>query len=445
MSSKPTSPFSAAYHIFSLLCFVLIMMRSLLKSKLPLCRVYASSSFVKQNIHQNTAHLYPVTSSLSVPKRFCASGSSDSSPEAIAGKWKKSSTIAITSFNVEQELVRSTVPTLLVFYSDMHPVSKEFMKRVKAAAMARNEKTLTLSVRVATVSCDQEMAIARQFQADRIGIPLTYMLYKGQMLDRLTGDLDAATLEKAMDAFVKAATERFGFEGQSGAPQADEAPTDEKSPSFHIREAKKMLETPDADLSLIDAALDNAQKLCAEPVAAFKKSIGFGQKRVTPEMITKMKENPDIRCMAQALGVHVATALRRGDMPAAQTHADHIRREFGWILKEDRTVARDVVLVEISSIAQYDSAKHDQAYFDAKDDADELQSPRRACRHYTIGEDDECINVLLGTIRGEAQKRGASAGQSKARQMILKCFEALGTDSEVVQTARKTLSRYLFC
>ena len=336
---------------------------------------------------------------------------------------------------------------MLVFYSDMHPISKNFVARLKEAAARCNEKANALCVRVATVSCDQEMAIAQQFQADRIGIPLTYMLYKGQMLDRLSGELDAATLDKTCEAFMKAVTERFGFKAAGEPQKGADMPADENSAAYHVQEAKKLLESPEVDFNRVDAMLDKARKICAAPIETFKASIGFGQKRITPEMIEKMKHNPHMQCMASTVGTQLAVALRRNDTKAALALAHTIRTDFGWALRDDRNLAHDVVLVEMADIATYDPVKHDQAYFDTPDKLEGRAEKvlRLACRQYATGEGEACINELLGVIRAEAQQRASQAGQSKARQMILKCFEALGGESAVVQNARKTLARYLFC
>ena len=382
-------------------------------------------------------HIAPVSSG---QRRLCSTKVDD-----VSGKWKSTSIVSITSFNLEKELLRSHVPTLLVFYSDMHPASKNYVSTVKDLIIKRNEKAKSVQLRVATVSCDNEMALARQFQADRLGLPLTYLLYKGQMLDRLTGDLAAATIETALDTFLKVVAERFGG-GEKEKTNADDEKSDETNPFFHVNEAKKMLETPGTDLQLAEAALDNAEKQCQEPIESFKKSIGFGQKRITPEMTNKMRENLHIKSLARVLGVRIAIAFRKGDGKAALENAKRIRADFPWVLKDDLALAKDVVRVEISEIADYDSVKHDQAYFDENLSSSEYDVKlREACRHYFIGEHEECINVLLGLIKTDVQFKKTSATTSKAQSMILKVFEALGAESDLVRKTRKTLARYLFC
>ena len=431
-------------------------------------RCGSSLRLIRSSVAHATTTLLPTFASgkeLTSPPRYGSflysfrSYSTSSSPLATAMTPEALTTQSvtnITAFNFEKEIVKSNVPTLLVFGMDSAPESKTYTAAVKAQVIERNKKEGSVVVRLATVNCERELAIAKQFRVDQFGIPLTFFLFKGQMIDRAGGVLEEVHVRNAIDAFLTVVRTKLSPLDNTlteRAEQQQRLSEDEENPLTLIKKGMQMLQDQKkVEISKAVDLFNKALEQCKEPIADLKKSLGVGQKKVTPEMHNKLKENVFIQASAKANAMLAICELSSHKLKKAQEHTQLIRNEYPWAIKEFREIADAVTRVEMMILVDFDLTLHNYGSLlkksEAVNDPDQFYTLhlRLAVAHYLEKKPHLCIEELLKLIRAEPKlgKSPKNGETSPARKLILMVFEALGPDDERVIEGRRKLSTYLF-
>eukprot|EP00759_Apiculatamorpha_spiralis_P007532 PhF_6_TR1468/c0_g1_i2/m.2645 len=402
------------------------------------------------NTSSSTMAFTPSHLVFNTPMRSYATEVTGLTPEAIT----QASTVVITSFNFEKEIVKATVPILMVFGMDSNPESKQFTNNMKAAAVARNKEDNAISVRVATVNCERELSIAKQFRVEQMGLPLTFFLYKGQLIDRAQGVLQDVHIKQAMDTFVNVVKTQLEPQDAQAKMQAGRMSEDEENPMTLLSEGARKLQQTQTDIPAAKKLFQKAYDMCKKEIAELKKNIGVGQRKITPEMQLKLKDNPYTLAAARALSCLSTCEMAENNYPKAYEYAQEIRSEYPYLVKEHKEVAESVVRIELTQLVNFDPLKHQYATLLKKDDV--IKDPeefyalhlRLAVCHFVDKKPELCVEELLKLIRAEAKlgKAPKKSGETTiARKAILLTFEGMGNDHPVVIEARKKLAAYLFC
>jgi thioredoxin-like negative regulator of GroEL len=387
------------------------------------------------------------------PYRHYSSGM-DAHPSLSTEAIQAGTTVAITSFNFEKEIVKCPTPTLLIFSMDSAPECKQYVATAKTQALQRNTADGAIVIRIATVNCERELAIAKQFRIDQMGVPMTYFLYKGQMIDRANGALTDVHVRNAIDAFLNVVKTQLGAVDNAEAELSKQRMSEnEENPLTLIQAGARALQEG-TDVAKGKALFEKALEMTKEPIAQLKKSIGIGQRKPTPEMQNKMKESVYTQAAAKALAMMSICELTTNNMPKAVEYTKELRAEYPWAVKDYREIAEAVARVEMMNLVGFNTKIHNYASLLKKDDV--VSDPevfyalhlRLAVCHYIEKKPQLCIDELLKLIRAEPKlgKAPKKPGETTmARQLILMVFDAIGSSTDMVQDGRKKLSTYLFC
>eukprot|EP00760_Papus_ankaliazontas_P036158 PhM_4_TR8228/c0_g1_i2/m.5809 len=392
----------------------------------------------------------------STPTRFYVTDVTGITPERLA----EQSVVTLSMFNFEKEVMRTKdVMMLLIVYSEQSPESKTYLATAKAEAIARNQRDGGVTVRIGAVNADREPQIAKQFQADVLGMPLTYFLFSGSMFDRASGALSDIQVRSAIDNFVRVIQEQTGAmsnaqrETKLQDAAGERMSEDEENPMTLIQEAGRRMQN-DNNLTRARELAQKAMRMTEGPIAEFKKSIGLGQKKATPDMVKKMKENAHFQAGAKSRAMLALIAMAEDNTAEAAEYSKVLRAEYPWAIKEFREIADAVARVEMMVLVGY-RTKYDSYITLLKkegivEDPDEFYAMhlKLSVCHYLEKKPQLCVDELLKLIRaepklGKAPKRPGET--TTARKLILLVFDALGADNDIAVQGRKKLSTYLYC
>ena len=385
--------------------------------------------------------------------------------------------LTLTAQNVSTEL-KSKVPTLLYFHVTNHPEVGEYTKnlseqitlanrnnRMQARNYEATGEDRDLSVRLATIDCLKEQALAQQFGIDPNQFPLVLFLYNQQIIDRLVGIIPESQIKDAVTAFMayaqgEVANKKEG-KGPGGIEKVNRMDNDDENILTLIQTAQKKLK--DKDFIKGEALYQKAIDIGREKVQEAKVRLSLDKKKMTPELFDKLKADPHYFALAQALAGMGMCHCAQKRFEEAKVIVDELRNDFPTAIKELRDVAEAVVRIELLFLTNFDLEKDNYVSLMKREEL--LNDPvefyltnvKLAAAHVFEKRHASGIDECLRLIRTEPKllpalkKAGvvpedASLGQkdaTPARKVLFLIFEALGNNNEHVVAARKKLSAYL--
>lgn len=217
--------------------------------------------------------------------------------------------------------------------------------------------------------------------------------------------------------------------------------------------------------------LNKAEEQALPGANKLKSDIGVGKKKMTPEMLERMRKDPNITVLPQIMCARAMMALGRKKYPDAFAIVDELRKEYPWASRDSRLVADAICRIEMIRLADYDIDRDNYITLMKTDDqiADPLDfyfnQVKLACCHYFERHADRALEELLKVIRMEPKimknlkeagyldqwaawsspgERASGANTTTlARRVLFLVFEAVGNENQMVVTARKRLAAYL--
>lgn len=406
----------------------------------------------------------------------------------------------VDAFNIEKEITRSDVPTMLYFHVTSHPEILAYTQMLcnmvatfnKEAALAQaadpndpkaaSGEPPKLAIKLGLLNCEKEAALAQQFRINPHQFPLLYFLIKGNMVDQAVGIMDEVQIRDALVQFIAYFQRNVGVDGklkgtQGGRgdqePAAEEKPQrideDDENPVTLLQLAVRKIH--EKDYSKGAQLLNKAEEQALPGANKLKESIGVGKKKMTPEMLERMRKDPNVMVLPQIICARAMMALGRKKYEEAFALVENLRQDYPWAPRDSRVVADALCRIEMIRLADYDIDRDN--YITLMKNDDQIQDPldfyftqiKLACCHYFERHADRALEELLKVVRMEPKimkqlkeagyidkwaawsspgERAAGANTSTlARRILFLVFEAVGNDHQMVVSARKRLAAYL--
>lgn len=405
-------------------------------------------------------------------QRFAAGGGAS----AKSGGAAPNDVVTIDSLNFDLEVNKSKLPTLLYFHVKTHPTVKEYTGTLVRLVRQRNQESTDMAttptgealgaakpvVKLATVDCEKEIMIAQQFGIRPEMFPIIYFIWNGKVCDKMYGIIEDGQIIDALEAFVKFAAGKAPDEVH---PADKPKRMDEDDENVMTLLQLGLKRGKEKDFAKAVHVLNKAKQLAEAEVASLKVRLGLDKKKVTHEVMEKLKKDPHYLALPQIYSGLAMIALNQKDMETAYSIADEVRQKFPWSMQEIKQVADAQCRINMIRITNYDVDNDTYLTLLKKDDL--LNDPidfynnhvRLAVSHYFEQKPELAIDELLKLIRAEPKllpelrKRGVveewakhGAGpqnSSPARRVIFLLFEVLGHNNQSVMDARKKLAAYL--
>ena len=374
----------------------------------------------------------------------------------------------IDALNVEKEITRSDVPTMLLMHVVSHPEVKAYtammcmqvanINREYATRATTAEQGNKLAVKLGLLNCEKEAALAQQFRVNGQQFPMLYFLIGGRVVDQAVGIMDEVMIRDAIVQFVTFADQNSSKIGKV-AEKPPRLDGDEENAVTLLNVAMRKLQ--EKDFAKVTMLL------------ALKQSLGVGVKKMSPEILDKLRKDANMIVLPQIMCTRAMMALGQHKYDEAGTIVNELRREYPWATRDLKQVADCVCRVEMIRLADYDLEADNYITLLRRDD--KMKDPvefynnqiKLACTHYFEKKYDHCIDELLKLIRMETKimpllkerglidkwsaphnssmaERATGANTSTlARRLIFLVFEAVGNDNQMVIAARKRLAAYL--
>jgi thioredoxin-like negative regulator of GroEL len=433
------------------------------------------------------------------------------------------------NFDVEFGMNQGT-PVILYFHSSSNAEVLEYTKCVirgvdainrEAQMMAVDPETgvatggssAPLRVKCGMIDVEREYELAQQFRIARDMFPLVYFVAHGRVVDKMFGVVPESQVTQALGAFLRWSDENKNTPAP-GSPEAmrlqqgkkplkptspategtggpgatmpkDEAAKEggdaTSGPAGSAGEMGRMDEWDENPMTLQQTAIRKTQnkdypkafelftksRTQAElAVAALKKELGYDRKKMTSEMVERMRQDPNFMALPQAICGQAMVKLAQKHYDEAYAFATEVRKDFAWAVKLNLQIADTMARVELIKIAGYDPDQDNYVTLCRKDElvdntVDFYQNQiRLAVAHYFERHPEMAVDELLRLIRAEPKmmpsllKAGAitppedgspitASNKTPARRLIFVLFEAMGNQHDAVMKARKKLQSFL--
>lgn len=281
--------------------------------------------------------------------------------------------------------------------------------------------------------------------------------------DKLVGIVAEAQVKEAIEAFIEYAQQesKNEQEGNAAWQKVKRHDNDDENSMTLLSAAHTKLQSKELHRAkeLFTKALDAA----LEEMSLVNQRMGVGNRKMTPEMMAKLKREGAYNVAPQALCGLAMCAMASKDQVEAKRLADRVRTEYPHATKDMRDVAEAIVRIELLILSEFDVEK--DSYLTLLTYEDLSINPaafyrhhlKLAVAHFIEQSPHQAIEECLRLIRAERKLLPAlkEAGivpqdlvlgptaETPARRMILKVFEAVGHTNEHVIAGRRMLQLYL--
>ncbi|KAK7198528.1 hypothetical protein NESM_000814500 [Novymonas esmeraldas] len=385
--------------------------------------------------------------------------------------------LQLTSKNITAEM-ESKVPLFLYFMVTNHPEVKQYTevlchqvdqanRRLKCEGFGEVYqefgKDAGLAIKLGMVDCLQEPGLMAKFKIDPHMFPLIYFVRNKMFCDKLVGIVTESHVKEAVEAFIDyaKAESKSEADGTSLLQKIKRQDNDEENAMTLIATAHGKMQAgePAKSKELFEKAL----RLSMDDIEVVKKRYSVPNKKMTPELWTKLKREPCYNSAPEALCGLAMCAMASKRREEAFRLAARVREEFPFAPQDMRSVAEAVVRIELMKIVDYDP---DTDNYMRLLKFDELVAEpakfyryhlKRAVAFYVEGVVGQAIEECLRVIRAEPKLLAAlkedgivpkdlrlgPTAVTPARQVIRGIFEALGPTDEQTQKGRKLLQLYI--
>jgi thioredoxin-like negative regulator of GroEL len=419
----------------------------------------------------------------------------------------------VDALNIEKEITRSDVPTMLYFHVTSHPeilaytqmlcnqvadINREAALRQSQTGTGSDPRAATgeapkLAVKLGLLNCEKEAALAQQFRINPHQFPLLYFLIRGNMVDQAVGIMEEIQIRDALVQFIDYYAKNVGPDGKIAtqnqqAKQQQQQQQQQQSGSNEPNQSKpqRIDEDDENPVTLLQAAvrkihekdyskgtmlLNKAEEQALPGANKLKEALGVGKKKMTPEMLERMRKDPSVMVLPQIMCARAMMALGRKRYDDAFAHVETLRRDYPWAPRDSRVVADALCRIEMIRLADYDIDRDN--YITLMKNDEQIHDPldfyfsqiKLACCHYFERHADRALEELLKVVRMEPKimkqlkdagyldkwaqwsspgERASGANTSTlARRLLFLVFEAVGNDHQMVVAARKRLAAYL--
>ena len=384
--------------------------------------------------------------------------------------------VQVTEKNFNSE-IKSAVPILLYFHVLSHPEVAKFTKSLMQQVAQSNRSFVAeaelfggvgpekgMAIKLLMVDCDKERALAANFGISAERFPLIQFLWNLMTVDKLVGIVPEANIVEVIANFIKYGVDQVQSkkDGTDVVSKFQKSSPDEENVMTLIQAAIQKLKENEYGkaLTLFEKAITSAEV----HIVQLKSKLGLDKKKMTPEMLQKLKVDPQYLGLPQALAGRALTlvSLKRWDEAVAQVVK--IREDHAWAVRDLRDVAEAVVRIELVGITNFDLEKDNYGTLLKKEEfigdigTFYVNQVKLATFHWLEKSPDKAIDECLRIIRMEPKilQQLKVAGvvspecslkannSTPARKVLFLFFEALGNSHELVVAARKKMSAFMF-
>lgn len=381
----------------------------------------------------------------------------------------------VTLQSFEADVSKSREPSVLLFHAPSNDEVLAYTNAVIQCAEATNRRfaggatdsdgsatTSGLALRLGLVNCEKELALAQHFRLDPHSFPIAFFISKGQVVDKMIGIVPDSQITEALAAFLEYAGKSDAQARDAGKPDR----LDDHDENVMTLQQVALQKVRDKDYTKAMELFSKARAVAEKHVDELKQKLGVHAKKMTPEIVEKLKKDGHYVALPQTICGQAMTRLALNDLDEAWSYCQEVRKNFPWAIRDNRQIADTMCRVAIIKISDYDTESDNYVTLLKRDNV-EIDAPtfystqvKLAVAHFFERHPELAIEELLRLIRAERKLMpelkaagvitppedgsvASTQNATPARRVLFSIFEALGPANSHVVDARKKLAAYL--